>query len=117
MDNVWIAFGLTIFAGMATGIGSAMAFFAKRTEHRFLVGRHGFLRGRDALRVVRGDLRQGRRLAGRGLRRSWGHWINVASFFAGIALIGIIDNLIPSAENPHEMRSTAAKSSPAARLR
>ena len=31
-----------------------------------------------------------------------GHWINAASFFGGILLIGVIDNLIPSAENPHE---------------
>ncbi|NMC42661.1 MAG: zinc transporter ZupT, partial [candidate division Zixibacteria bacterium] len=28
MDKLWIAFGLTLFAGMATGIGSAIAFTA-----------------------------------------------------------------------------------------
>ena len=32
----------------------------------------------------------------------WGHWINAASFFGGMFLICIIDNLIPAAENPHE---------------
>ena len=31
-ENVLIAFGLTLFAGLATGIGSALAFFAKRTN-------------------------------------------------------------------------------------
>lgn len=36
MNNVWIALGLTVFAGMATGIGSAMAFMAKRTNYRFI---------------------------------------------------------------------------------
>jgi ZIP family zinc transporter len=36
-----------------------------------------------------------------------GAWVNVASFFAGILLIGLIDNLIPSAENPHETHSEA----------
>ncbi len=30
------------------------------------------------------------------------------SFFGGILLIGLIDNFIPSAENPHEMRSVEA---------
>jgi ZIP family zinc transporter len=35
----------------------------------------------------------------------WGHWINTASFFGGMFLIGIIDNLTPPAENPHETRS------------
>jgi ZIP family zinc transporter len=34
-----------------------------------------------------------------------GHWINAASFFGGMLLIGVIDNLIPSAENPHEIHS------------
>ena len=32
----------------------------------------------------------------------FGNWINVFSFFSGIALIGLIDALIPHAENPHE---------------
>jgi len=110
MDNVWIAFGLTIFAGMATGIGSALAFFAKRTDHRFLAVSTGFsagvmlyvsfveifYKGVDSLVEVYGD--------------PGGHWVTVGAFFAGIAIIGLIDNLIPSAENPHEVRSKAAVS-------
>lgn len=102
MGDVWIALGLTVFAGMATGIGSAIAFFARQTNYRFLSVATGFsagvmlyvsfveifIKGVDSLTEVYGDY--------------WGHWINVASFFAGIALIGLIDRLIPLAENPHE---------------
>ena len=102
MGNVWIALGLTVFAGMATSIGSAIAFFARRTNYRFLSVATGFsagvmlyvsfveifVKGTDALVAGYGDY--------------WGHWINAVSFFGGILLIGIIDNLIPSAENPHE---------------
>lgn len=102
MNNVWIALGLTVFAGMATGIGSAIAFFAKRTDYRFLSLATGFsagvmlyvsfveifVKGQESLTQAYGD--------------DWGHWINVASFFGGIGLIAVIDNLIPSAENPHE---------------
>ena len=102
MSNFWIALGLTVFAGLATSIGSAIAFFAKRTNYRFLSMATGFsagvmlyvsfveifVKGTDALTAVYGDY--------------WGHWVNVGSFFGGILLIGIIDNLIPSAENPHE---------------
>lgn len=102
MGNVWIALGLTVFAGLATSIGSAIAFFAKRTNYRFLSVATGFsagvmlyvsfveifVKGTDSLVLAYGDY--------------WGHWINVASFFAGIAVIGLIDNMIPSAENPHE---------------
>lgn len=102
MSDVWIALGLTVFAGMATGIGSAIAFFAKRTNYRFLSVATGFsagvmlyvsfveifYKGVDSLTEAYGDV--------------WGHWVNVASFFGGIVLIGLIDNLIPSAGNPHE---------------
>lgn len=102
MGNVWIALGLTVFAGMATGVGSAIAFFAKRTDYRFLSVATGFsagvmlyvsfveilFKGQESLVAVYGDY--------------WGHWVNAGSFFAGIALIAVIDNLIPSAENPHE---------------
>jgi zinc transporter, ZIP family len=107
MDNVWIAFGLTVFAGAATGIGSAIAFFAKRTNYRFLSVATGFsagvmiyvsfveilFKGADALSRAYGDY--------------WGAWINAGSFFGGIAVIGLIDKMIPSAENPHEVHSKA----------
>jgi ZIP family zinc transporter len=105
MGDVWIALGLTVFAGMATGIGSAIAFFARRTDYRFLSVATGFsagvmlyvsfveilFNGLDALLRAYGDY--------------WGHWVNAASFFAGIAVIGLIDNLIPTARNPHEVHT------------
>ncbi len=111
MGNVWLALGLTVFAGMATGIGSALAFFAKRTNYRFLSVATGFsagvmlyvsfveifFKGIDALAAVYGDY--------------WCHWVNVGSFFGGMGLIGLIDNLIPSAENPHEVH-TAQETAP-----
>jgi zinc transporter, ZIP family len=107
MSPVWIAFGLTVFAGMATGIGSIIAFTARRTNYRFLAVATGFsagvmlyvsfveifVKGVEALTQCYGD--------------HWGHWINAASFFGGILLIGIIDKLIPAAENPHETHSQA----------
>mgnify|MGYP001176437657 CR=1 FL=1 len=45
MSGVWFAFGITLLAGMATGIGSAIAFFAKRTNYRFLSVSTGFSAG------------------------------------------------------------------------
>lgn len=107
MSEVWAALGLTLFAGMATGIGSAIAFTAKRTNFRFLSVATGFsagvmlyvsfveifVKGTDALTATYGNY--------------WGHWVNAASFFGGILLIGLIDNLIPAAENPHETHSEA----------
>lgn len=43
--GVWLAFGLTLFAGMSTGIGSLIAFTAKRTSFRFLSVSTGFSAG------------------------------------------------------------------------
>ncbi len=105
MENFWLAFGLTIFAGLATGVGSLIAFFAKRTDFRFLSIATGFsagvmlyvafveifFKGADVLTEAFGDY--------------WGHWINTAGFFAGMLMIGLIDALIPAAENPHEIHS------------
>ncbi len=105
MNNVWLALGLTTFAGLATAIGSLIAFTAKRTNYRFLSVATGFsagvmlyisfveilFKGSNALTEVYGI-----RL---------GNWIAVGSFFGGILLMGVIDNLIPAAENPHEIHS------------
>jgi ZIP family zinc transporter len=104
-QNVLFALGITLLAGMATGIGSLLAFFVKRTNYRFLSVAMGFSAGvmlyvsfieifpksLEALSDVYGDY--------------WGNWATAASFFGGILLIGLIDNLIPSAENPHETHS------------
>jgi len=35
-ENLLLAFSMTLLAGLSTGIGSAMAFFTKRTNTRFL---------------------------------------------------------------------------------
>jgi zinc transporter, ZIP family len=107
MRDAWIAFGLTLFAGMATAIGSVIAFKARRTDYRFLSVATGFsagvmlyvsfveifFKGVDSLVERFGE--------------TGAHWINAGSFFGGMLLIGIIDNLIPAAENPHEIHSEA----------
>lgn len=45
MDHVCLALGLTLFAGMATGIGSVIAFTTKRTDYRLLSVATGFSAG------------------------------------------------------------------------
>ncbi|MDD2459881.1 MAG: zinc transporter ZupT [Kiritimatiellia bacterium] len=102
MREVWIAFGLTVFAGLATGIGSVIAFMAKRTDYRFLSVATGFSAGVMLyVSFVEIFVKGTEALVGR-YGDPLGHWINAASFFGGMLLIGLIDNAIPSAENPHE---------------
>lgn len=105
MKGIWIALGLTMFAGMATGIGSIIAFMAKRTNYRFLSVATGFSAGVMLyVSFVEIFVKGVESLTGR-YGDYWGHWINAASFFGGMLLIGLIDNLIPAAENPHETHS------------
>jgi ZIP family zinc transporter len=103
MNSVLFALGLTVFAGLATGVGSALAFVSKKFNPKFLSGALGFSAGvmiyvsfveifvkaRNSLSVSFGDTK--------------GYWITTVSFFCGIAIIAIIDKLIPSYENPHEI--------------
>lgn len=102
-ENIIFAFGLTLFAGLATGIGSAIAFFANRTNTKILATALGFSAGvmlyvsfieiffkaKDSLVAELGKV--------------GGAWATAASFFGGIFFIAIIDKLVPSYENPHEM--------------
>ena len=45
LDNIWLAFGLTLLAGLSTGIGSGLAFFARRTNTKILTLSLGFSAG------------------------------------------------------------------------
>ena len=98
-QNVLIAFGLTLFAGLATGIGSVIAFFYKTTNTRFLSVSLGFSAGvMIYVSLVEIFFKAKVALIGELGERS-GSWVTVASFFGGILVIGLIDKLIPSYEN------------------
>lgn len=102
MNPVLTAFGLTLFAGMATGIGSVIAFTAKRTNYRFLSVATGFSAGVMIYVSFVEIFHKGAAAIAETYGAERGDWINTAAFFGGILLIGLIDNLIPAAENPHE---------------
>ncbi len=103
-DNVLLAFGLTLFAGLSTGIGSALAFFARRTNTRFLSLSLGFSAGVMVyVSFVEIFFKAKDSLVGE-LGERMGTRMTVLSFFGGMALIALIDKLIPKVENPHEMR-------------
>ncbi|WP_455717967.1 zinc transporter ZupT [Anaerosporobacter sp.] len=109
MNNVIFAFVLTLLAGLSTGIGSCIAFIAKKTNKKFLSISLGFSAGvmiyvsmieiffkaQDALTTEMGERA--------------GSWVTVVAFFGGMFLIALIDRLIPSEENPHEVKSVEAE--------
>ncbi|MFO7611676.1 MAG: zinc transporter ZupT [Clostridia bacterium] len=102
--TVAFAFGLTLFAGLSTGIGSTIAFFAKKTNMRFLAIALGFSAGvMIYVSMIEIFSKAKDSLVGElGLRG--GYWLTVAAFFAGMFLIALIDKLVPEVENPHDMQ-------------
>lgn len=105
--NVLFALGLTVLAGMATGIGSMIAFLAKQTNYRFLSIATGFSAGVMLYVSFVEIFFNGQTALTESFGQKLGSWINVASFFGGMLLIGVIDNLIPAEKNPHETHEEA----------
>lgn len=104
--TILFAFGLTAVAGLSTGIGSAIAFFAKRTNTKFLSISLGFSAGVMIYVSMAEILQSAIASLSLSLGPKWGTGVATLSFFGGIFLIAIIDRLIPSAENPHELQNT-----------
>lgn len=105
MENVGLALLFTLFAGLATGVGSLLAFFAKTTNTKFLSFALGlsagvmiyismieiFFKAKESLVLSLGG-------------ETEGYIATVIGFFAGMLLIGAIDKFIPTYSNPHEVR-------------
>jgi zinc transporter, ZIP family len=103
-SSVLFAFGLTLFAGLATGIGSVMAFFTKRTNTRFLSVALGFSAGVMIYVSFVEIFNEAIHLLSEANGERLGSTYAVLAFFGGILFIGIIDKFVPNEGNPHEMR-------------
>lgn len=101
--NFIYALLLTLGAGLATGLGGVIIMFTKKFSPKFLSLSMGFSAGvmifisfvelfgnaRVSLALLYGD--------------KMGLFYTLLAFFGGMALIAVIDNLVPSYENPHEV--------------
>jgi len=102
-NNVLFALLLTVFAGLSTGVGSFIGLLSKKFNPKLLTISLGvsagvmiyvsmieiFVKAKDSLSAAMGA--------------KSGYIWTVVAFFAGIFIIAIIDKLIPSYENPHEL--------------
>ncbi len=116
MENYLYAFLLTLIAGLSTGIGSLISLLTKTTNKKFLSVSLGFSAGvmiyvsmieiffkaKESLVLELGEKR--------------GYIITTVGFFLGMLLIAIIDKLIPSTENPHEIKSLDKENKRLARM-
>ncbi|MFI3285067.1 MAG: zinc transporter ZupT [Rikenellaceae bacterium] len=112
------AFALTLFAGLATGIGSLIALVARRTNKTLL----SFSLGLSAGVMIYVSFVELFGEAQHSLTLSFGEQMGslytIFAFFGGVTLIALIDFVVPSADNPHELRGVEdiEKSDPTARL-
>jgi len=105
LETIIIAFSLTLFAGLSTGIGAALAFFSRADNTRFLSIGLGFSAG-VMIYVSFVEILSKSKIA---FSQNMGEisseiWV-LGTFFGGFVLAFLIDLLIPDDVNPHELRS------------
>lgn len=107
-ENVYTAFTLTILAGLATGIGSTIAFFVKDKSTKVLTFAMGFAAGVmlyvSFIEILPEAVKE--LSHANGDNEKLGTCYGVLAFFVGMLVVAIIDKLIPSAGNPHEFKNT-----------
>lgn len=103
-QNLLPAFVITLLAGLATGLGSVLAFFVRHTNYRFLAMALAFSAGAMVFVSFAEILPK----AQSGLLQPYGEkaaaGFAALAFVAGMALTSLIDVVVPRAENPHEPR-------------
>ncbi|MDF0728387.1 zinc transporter ZupT [Cytobacillus sp. S13-E01] len=103
-EGVLFALGLTVFAGLATGIGSLLALLTSKTNTKFLSIALGFSAGvMIYVSMIEIFAKANTSLSG-ALGKELGSWLTVGGFFGGMILIALIDKFIPKQGNPHELK-------------
>lgn len=103
MNNIPVALLLTLLAGLSTGIGGGIVFFAKSISTRFLSVSLGLSAGVMIYVSLVELFPQANGLLSSAYGEKLGLLYTLLAFFGGILLIAVIDRLIPCEENPHEM--------------
>lgn len=103
-DQILFAFALTTIAGLSTGIGSLIALLAKRTNTNFLCASLGFSAGVMIYISFMEMLPQAKDSLFSVFGEKEGTLYLILSLFGGMGLITLIDFLIPSSSNPHEIQ-------------
>lgn len=102
-NSILFAFMLTLFAGLSTGIGSLIGLMSKKFNTKVLTISLGFSAGVMIYVSMIEIFVKARDSLSIGLGQKAGYFWTVIAFFIGIFIIALIDKIIPSYENPHEL--------------
>ncbi|CAM3960579.1 zinc transporter ZupT [Mesobacillus zeae] len=111
-EGILLAFGLTLMAGLATGIGSLLAFFTSTTNKKFLSLALGFSAGVMIYVSMIEIFAKAKTALVDAMGVQLGNWMTVGGFFAGMLLIALIDKFIPKNSNPHEIKTVEEMNGP-----
>lgn len=101
------ALALTLLAGLSTSIGAAIAVGHRDPGPKFMAGALGLSAGVMLYVSFVEILPQGvDKLITTFDSERTGTWLGVGAFFLGIAIIAVIDRLVPEEINPHEPGTT-----------
>lgn len=100
--SLLIALLLTLIAGMGTGIGALLSLLPQARESRFLAGAMGFSAGVMIYVSFLDLMPQAFDELSVSFIPRLSQLYGVLAFFGGIALIALIDFIVPQEDNPHE---------------
>lgn len=101
-ERVLFALGLSLFAGLATGVGSLIAFVAQRTHTTLLSVGLGFSGGVMIYVSFMELFPSGLEIIARFMPGRQGELVGIGAFFFGMAIFALIDKMLPEPVNPHE---------------
>ncbi|MEM7679766.1 MAG: zinc transporter ZupT [Pseudomonadota bacterium] len=102
-SDVLFAFGLTLIAGLATGIGSFIAFVSNRTNTTLLSAALSFSAGAMIYISFIEIFPKANDALAQMMPKGQAYALTTAAFFAGMFVIALIDKFVPHHENPHEL--------------
>jgi len=111
-QHIWLALGLTMIAGLSTGIGSLIALIAKHTNTKFLCASLGFSAGVMLYVSFMELIPEAKKEFILHLGDKTGTLCLLFAFFGGMGLITLIDLLVPEDNNPHEFQSVEDMNKP-----
>ncbi len=109
--NIIFALLLTLFAGLASGIGGLLAFTKLANNAKFFASSLGFSAGVMIYVSFLEIIPKGLAALNENFTSSVSEWIAIGGFFVGIIFILLIDQLIPHEQNPHEIKEKNQNSS------
>lgn len=104
--NFAIAFGITLLAGLSTGIGGLLTLWVKEVNHKLLSGTLGFSAGVMLYISMIEMFPEASKTLVNIYGFTSGYGYTTIAFFGGIAFIAVVDRLIPGCSAPEEFKNS-----------